>query len=147
VKPKVGVVFDEEMMLHKCYKAYHPERPERIMSIYLNLINKGIYEDLIKLECELAEDSDLKLVHPLAHIQKIKDINLSKTESKSEKKEIYELGPKKNTRRFQKDTYENIHTVNAAYLAAGGTIEGMRAVCNKSVTSSFCIVRPPGHHA
>lgn len=57
------------------------------------------------------------------------------------------MGPKKNTRRFAKDTYENIHTVNAAYLSAGGTIEGVRSVCNNTVTSSFCIVRPPGHHA
>jgi len=32
-------------------------------------------------------------------------------------------------------------------LAAGGTIEGVRAVANGDVDSAFCIVRPPGHHA
>ena len=63
-KPKVGVVFDEEMLLHKCYKQYHPERPERLMSIYLNLINKGIYDELIKIDCEPAEEALLELVHP-----------------------------------------------------------------------------------
>lgn len=32
-------------------------------------------------------------------------------------------------------------------MSAGGTIEGVRAVCSGIVNSSFCIVRPPGHHA
>jgi len=32
-------------------------------------------------------------------------------------------------------------------LAAGGTVEGVRAVINGDVDSAFCIVRPPGHHA
>jgi hypothetical protein len=41
VKPKVGVVYDEEMMLHKNHREYHPERPERAMAIYLNLVKKG----------------------------------------------------------------------------------------------------------
>lgn len=36
-----------------------------------------------------------------------------------------------NTNRFNVDTYENMHTANAAFLSAGGTIEAVRAVCNK----------------
>lgn len=41
VKPRVGVVFDEQMLLHKSHSEHHPERPERAMAIYLNLIKKG----------------------------------------------------------------------------------------------------------
>lgn len=74
VKPKVGVVFDEEMLLHRNHRDHHPERPERAMAIYLNLINKGIYKDLKPLDVEPAEDKYLELVHPVTHIQKIKDI-------------------------------------------------------------------------
>ena len=33
--PRVGYVFDEIMTLHKSYTESHPERPERIMAIYL----------------------------------------------------------------------------------------------------------------
>jgi hypothetical protein len=36
----VGVVFDEEMLLHREHHNDHPERPERAMAIYLNLVKK-----------------------------------------------------------------------------------------------------------
>lgn len=39
-KPRVGVVYDEEMLLHRHHQEDHPERPERVMAIYLNLIKK-----------------------------------------------------------------------------------------------------------
>jgi len=39
-KQRVGVVYDEEMLLHRHHRDAHPERPERVMAIYLNLIKK-----------------------------------------------------------------------------------------------------------
>ena len=39
-KQRVGVVYDEEMLLHRHHHEEHPERPERVMAIYLNLIKK-----------------------------------------------------------------------------------------------------------
>jgi hypothetical protein len=45
-KPKIGVVYDNIMTLHENHREFHSERPERIMAIYLNLIDKGIYEQL-----------------------------------------------------------------------------------------------------
>jgi hypothetical protein len=42
--PTVGVVYDEEMLLHKKHRMQHVERPERVSAIYLNLVKKGIYE-------------------------------------------------------------------------------------------------------
>jgi histone deacetylase 6 len=142
-KPKVGVIFDEEMILHKNHKDYHPERPERVMAIYLNLIKKGIYKELTQLDFEPAEDKHLEYVHPMSHIQKVKDTIYSVNTKNY--KELLE--GHKNTKRFQNDTYENKHTATSAYLAAGGTIEGVRAVLRGEVDSAFCIVRPPGHHA
>lgn len=123
-KPKVGVIFDEEMLLHKLYSEYHPERPERAMAIYLNLVKKGIFKELIKLDFGPAEDKHLEYVHPATHVQKVKDtiysVNLKNH------KELME--GHRNTRRFQNDTYENRHTATSAFLAAGGTIEGVKAV-------------------
>jgi len=55
------------------------------------------------------------------------------------------------------DCYENGYTCKAAYMAAGGAIEAVKAVCRDkneeskdegtSVDHAFAIVRPPGHHA
>ncbi len=142
-KPKVGVVFDEEMLLHKLFKDYHPERPERAMAIYLNLVKKDIYKELIKLDFGPAEDKHLEYVHPSTHVQKVKDTIYSVNNKNY--KELLEA--QRNTRRFNNDTYENRHTATSAFLAAGGTIEGVRAVVSGEVDTAFCIVRPPGHHA
>jgi acetoin utilization deacetylase AcuC-like enzyme len=143
-KPKVGVIFDEEMLLHKLSTDHHPERPERAMAIYLNLIKKGIYKELVQLPFEPAEDKHLEYVHPMSHIQKVKD-TIYAVGNNAAPKEL--LKGHTNTRRFQNDTYENRHTATSAFLAAGGTLEGVRAVMTGDVDTAFCIVRPPGHHA
>jgi hypothetical protein len=51
---KIGVVYDDLMTLHRCHREHHPERPERIMSIYLNLIKKGIFKELVEIDSEEA---------------------------------------------------------------------------------------------
>ena len=96
-KPKnsiVGVVYDEEMLLHRSYVENHPECPERISAIHLNLIKKNLWENLIKIECHPAKESDLSLVHDKAHIEKI-------TNSKYD----YELS--KDNVRIELDKYKN----------------------------------------
>ncbi len=76
------------------------------MAIYLNLVKKNIYSELIPLYFGPAEEKHLEYVHPSSHIQKVKDtiyeVNLKKY------KEL--LPDQKNTRRFQNDSYENKHT-------------------------------------
>ena len=64
------------MTLHESHREEHPERPERVMAIYLNLLDKGIYDKLIKLESDEATEEELLLVHPKSHVNSV--MNASK---------------------------------------------------------------------
>lgn len=69
MKPqKVGVVFDEEMLLHRLHNEYHPERPERVMAIYLNLVKKNLWDSLVRIDAIPATDEILALAHGKEHI-------------------------------------------------------------------------------
>jgi acetoin utilization deacetylase AcuC-like enzyme len=69
MKPqKVGVVFDEEMLLHRLHNEYHPERPERVMAIYLNLVKKKVWDSLVRIDAIPATDDILALAHSKEHI-------------------------------------------------------------------------------
>ena len=72
-KMRIGVVFDELMMLHRQFGEHHPERPERIMAIYLNLVKKGLFDSLVRIDSEVAADEDLALAHKPAHIRHVKE--------------------------------------------------------------------------
>ena len=64
------------MTLYESHREEHPERPERVMAIYLNLLDKGIYDQLIKLESDEATEEELLLVHPKSHVNSV--MNASK---------------------------------------------------------------------
>jgi acetoin utilization deacetylase AcuC-like enzyme len=57
------VVYDDFMLLHRSHLVEHPERPERLMAIYLNLVKKEIYKNLIEIASDFAEEKDLLLAH------------------------------------------------------------------------------------
>ena len=68
---KVGFVFDERMLLHKDFTGGHVERPERAMSIYMNLHFKGLIDKLVHLPSEEITDEDLLKVHKSDYLEKI----------------------------------------------------------------------------
>jgi len=134
-KMRIGVVFDELMMLHREHKNDHPERPERVMAIYLNLIKKELFSQLIRIESEEAVDEDLLLAHKQLHLRHVKE-------------DAKDLERNKNLRTSQVDTYMNKFTDQAATISAGSTVEAVASVCSQMmVDQAFAIVRPPGHHA
>ncbi len=45
------------------------------------------------------------------------------------------------------DTQTSPRSFEAACLAAGSVIDGIKRICDREVDNAFCLVRPPGHHA
>ncbi|PAV86327.1 hypothetical protein WR25_14648 [Diploscapter pachys] len=129
-----GFVYDERMLEHECgYDPTMAERPERMKLIYERLLNDGLLEDAIKIEARLATDKELILNHPEELIREIENLNTDeKCEEWCKDKEILWMSPK---------------TEEASKLAAGGTIEMVKACLEGKISSGFAIVRPPGHHA
>jgi histone deacetylase 6 len=144
---KIGFVFDERMLLHKNFEDSHVERPERAMSIYMNLIFKGLKDKLIRLPSQEIEEERLRRIHTKEYIDTVYDLKyepLPNDNTNSIKKERLKVENK-----FQLcfDTYDNYYTNDAARISAGSLLSCCKAVANNKVNQAFAIIRPPGHHS
>ncbi len=110
--------------------SYHPERPARLTAIEDQLIASGVGQHLTRYEAPLATDEQLARVHPLDYVRAIRD-----------------AAPHSGTVHLDPDTAMNPWTLQAALRAAGAAVLAVDLVLAKKVTSAFCAVRPPGHHA
>jgi acetoin utilization deacetylase AcuC-like enzyme len=70
----VGVVYDEQMLLHKVHRSTHPERPERIMAIYLHLLESDLWKKMVKIDSEQATEEDILLAHTKKHFNTVMNI-------------------------------------------------------------------------
>ncbi|WP_286235451.1 histone deacetylase family protein [Thalassotalea sediminis] len=109
---------------------YHPESPARIDAIQDQLIRSGL-EYVIKQFDATPIDKDLLL---LAHDKHYVDY-------------IFENAPKEGVFRLDDDTAMNPKTLEAARYSAGAVKDAIDRVMDETLTSAFCITRPPGHHA
>ena len=109
---------------------HHPERPERLAAIEDQLIASGLGQHLPRFEAPLATDEQLARVHPLEYVRAIRD-----------------AAPETGTIHLDPDTAMNPFTLAAALRAAGAAVLATDLVIKQEVTSAFCAVRPPGHHA
>jgi acetoin utilization deacetylase AcuC-like enzyme len=110
--------------------AHHPERPARLTAIEDQLIASGVGQHLTRYEAPLATDEQLARVHPLDYVRAIRD-----------------AAPHSGTVHLDPDTAMNPWTLQAALRAAGAAVLAVNLVLEKKVSSAFCAVRPPGHHA
>ena len=109
---------------------HHPERPERLGAIEDQLIASGVGQHLTRFEAPLATDEQLARVHPIEYVRAIR-----------------EAAPQAGTIHLDPDTAMNPFTLHAALRAAGAAVLATNLVLEKKVSSAFCAVRPPGHHA
>jgi len=105
----------------------HPESPDRLRAVYQAVQEER--EDFLFPEVVPADEEILSLVHTRAHIRRV-----AATAGKP-----YEL--------LDPDTHTSPRSYEAAMLAAGAVVEGVRLVTNGEVDNVAALVRPPGHHA
>jgi acetoin utilization deacetylase AcuC-like enzyme len=125
---KAGIVRHPIYLEHKT-EIFHPENPARLESIYSRLEEADLAGLLFPVEPRYARLEEILLVHDPRYVDRVLD--------SAEKTRI----------RFDPDTVTSPKTYKAAWMAAGGVMEAIRAVLAGEVPSVFALIRPPGHHA
>ncbi|XP_078155090.1 histone deacetylase 5 [Carex rostrata] len=135
--PTVGLLYDERMCAHATPDGEpHPEKPERLRSIWRKLQLEGITDRCVVMEAKEAEDKYIAYVHSQSHIKLIKTISSKELDSRR-----HRVARKFNSIYFNKGSSES------AYLAAGSAIKVTEKVAKGELSSAIALVRPPGHHA
>ncbi len=110
--------------------AHHPEQPARLSAIEDQLIASGVAPYIARYEAPLATEEQLARVHPVEYVRAIR-----------------EAAPKQGTVHLDPDTAMNPWSLQAALRAAGAAVLAVDLTLTGKVTTAFCAVRPPGHHA
>lgn len=126
---RVGYVTHPAYLLHDMGRG-HPESPERLRAIRVQLEASGTWSRLQQVEPRRAERKWIELVHRSSYVDSL--------ERRSPSSGYTSLDP---------DTSMSPGTLNAAYLAVGGALEAVDAIMRQQIDQAFCAVRPPGHHA
>ncbi|PIE18680.1 MAG: histone deacetylase [Proteobacteria bacterium] len=106
---------------------HHPERPERLSALTRHLAAHPI-DGARPLTAKLATRAQLQAIHHPAYVEQVVRLRGKRV-------------------RFDADTVACAGSVDAAFLAAGATIQAVDAVMAGHAANAFALVRPPGHHA
>ncbi len=108
----------------------HPECPARLDVINDYLLSQGLLGMMPTYEAPAATREQLLRAHTAHYLA-----------------EIEALSPREGYAQLDPDTKMNPYTLTAARHAAGAAVLATDLVIAGEVTSAFCAVRPPGHHA
>ncbi|OGR06001.1 MAG: histone deacetylase [Deltaproteobacteria bacterium RIFOXYD12_FULL_50_9] len=122
-------VFAHDLFLQHDPGYGHVESPERLEVIYSELERRVHREQLLFPTFEAATPAILELNHAAGHVRKV---------AATADKIVASLDP---------DTFTSPRSYEAACLAAGAVVEGMRLLAAGEIENGFALVRPPGHHA
>lgn len=104
----------------------HPEQIARLSHVLDALEGKT----LERFEAPLGTQDDVRLVHPQAHIEKIRAAE-----------------PGEGIAQLDADTWMSPGSYDAAMRGIGGAVLGADLVLGDKVQNAFVATRPPGHHA
>ncbi len=130
----VAILYHEIFSKHETPKG-HPERPQRLAAVLDKIKALPNAKHLSWPKVTPAPISRIEEVHDPKYVKLAKEF----IQNAKEKKEIKVLPTG--------DAYVGPHTWEAALHAAGAAMGACDEVMSGRATSSFALVRPPGHHA
>jgi acetoin utilization deacetylase AcuC-like enzyme len=107
----------------------HPERPARLEAVLRGVRGAGLEEALVPIAPRRATRAEVELVHAPALV------------------DLVERSSEEGGGWLDGDTSTSSASFDAALLAAGAGLTAIEALDSGAVSSAFCAVRPPGHHA
>lgn len=126
---RTALLIDPVFKLHDTGSG-HPERPERYDALTRAFDNAGLTESLVHVATRPATEDEIALCHTRPYIQ-------------TAKRDIANGAHELSTG----DTTISPKSWEVALDAAGGVMNAIDQVFEKTATNAFCAVRPPGHHA
>ncbi len=128
-RPTVGFLYSDIFLEHTPPSG-HPERADRLRAITNHLHNCGLFDQLSHINPTPARKEHILVVHSKSHHDLVKKT----CESGGG---LLDDG----------DTHAVRKSYDVAMLASGAVLNAIDAIVAKAVSSVFCAVRPPGHHA
>lgn len=126
---RTGLVYHSAYLEHDMGPG-HPESPHRLRAIMQRLEERGTAARLVRIAPRRAEEEWITQIHARHYVEALN-----------------RDAPATGRVPLDPDTSMSPGTLNAAYLAAGGTLAAVDAIMAYQVEHVFCAVRPPGHHA
>lgn len=129
----VGYVYDELMLLHEGYDQV--ENPDRIIVIYMELLKRGYFDRMVKIDSKFITKGELAFAHDVKYINEIY--------------ELFSLPEKQIKIKLAKmnSMFGNRNSIVSAEIAAGSTLNLMKSLLSGTTKHGIALVRPPGHHA
>ena len=109
----------------------HPERVDRVIAVE-HALSDAAFSPLVRVEAPPAPVEAIGRCHPLAYIEKLRELNPHDDEDLVA---------------IDADTTMSPGTYEAALRGAGGAILAVDQVMSGAVNNAFSASRPPGHHA
>ena len=110
--------------------AAHPESARRLSAIEDRFVETGLSDVLSNIEAPEVRREHLLRVHTDRHVQTVESMT-----------------PSSGYAQLDPDTIISPDSLTAARRAAGAVTRAVDLVLNGDMSSAFCGVRPPGHHA
>ncbi len=108
----------------------HPENSRRLAAIEDRFIETGLFDVLNHVDAPIVSREQLLRVHSRRHIETVES-----------------MSPTTGYANLDPDTVICPDSLAAAHRAAGAAVAAVDLIASGEVSSAFCGVRPPGHHA